>query len=215
MRRIKGSLVAAATIACLFSMSTGGVGLASAQAAATTLCSVAQETCALGNRKEAGTLLEMSSTQVTFVNTVSNVTCGGGSFKAATQAVQGEPLAASISAANAPVFVNCTREGGQACSATSVNTPYNAEIEWTAANNGTFKMTNGGSGAAALDLKCGILIKCRYNVEVQYTMEGGNPAEIKIAGAVLERISGLCPTETQLVVTYTVNAPNPVYVAHV
>jgi hypothetical protein len=208
------SLVTAVAVVCLSSMGAGGVGLESAQAV-TTLCGVAQETCEAMNRKQNMTLLEMSSTQVSFLNTVINVTCTSGAFKAETEAEVGTPLPAKISAANAPLFGGCTTEKGKECMVTSVNAPYKAQIEWSAANNGTFKMVNGGSGIPAIDLKCGLLLNCRLNVEIEYTMEGGNPAKIKVAGAVLTRISGpLCPTETQLVVVYTVNAPNPVYVAH-
>jgi hypothetical protein len=203
------------TAIAAFSVSAGGVGLAGAQAADTTLCGVAQETCEPVNRKASGTTLEMSTTQVTFLNTVSTVTCTSSSFKAVTEAVTGEPLPAKISTANAPVYGGCKTAGGTECKVTSVNTPYNVQIKWTSANNGTFKLTNSGVGVPGVDVKCGLLIDCRFTAEVQYTLEGGKPAKVKVVGAPFNVVGMTCPAKAELAVLYTVNTPSPLYVAHI
>jgi hypothetical protein len=204
----------AATVAAVLSLNMGGAGLGSAHAVVTTLCKAPQETCEVANRVASGTILAMSSTQVNFLNTISNVSCTSSAFKAVTEGVTGEPLPAKISTANAPTYGGCKTASGTNCTVTAVNAPYNVKIAWVFANSGTFTVESGGAGAPGVDVKCGLIIDCRFRGTVAYTMKGGNPASIEVTGAALEAEGLVCPKEVAYGAAYGVDSPKPLYVAH-
>lgn len=211
MRALRSYAAAVLALSAAMTLCICGFSAVQAFALPTTLCKSAQEKCLIGNRY-GPTKIEASTTQITFTNTISNITCTKGSFTTETEVESGEPLTAKIP--KEPLYENCTTASKQTCTIKAVNLEYKADIAWTMANQATLTLKNGGAGVPGVEVTCGLLIVCRFSKETPYEFKGGNPAKLEVTGLQLTTAGPTCPAKVELTTTYTVNSPNPVYPAH-
>jgi hypothetical protein len=160
-----------------------------------------------------GTAIEGKSTKTVLESSLGTVTCTESVSKGKTSEESGNPLKGKIESLT---FSKCTL-GTTSCTATSVHLPYNAAVTHTEGTfNGIMKVTNGGTGAPGATVVCGSLINCTFTAEgIELDALGGNPGSIVANKETLGHEAGLiCPTTATWTATYTVNTPNPVFVAH-
>jgi hypothetical protein len=168
--------------------------------------------CPLAERYAAETALKASSAEILKIATsIVTVKCAAPGLEGKTAAQSGYPLATTISALS---FSNCGTNGlMNNCTLTPENLPTSASLLWAGGENGTLGL--GGVGAKpGWYVKCGEILDCKLRVQSTATLKGGNPAQLALPETTLSTEGGLlCPAKATLnPITYTVNAPKPVYV---
>ncbi len=182
--------------------------LSSASASATVLCKVEEETCSLENRFATETSVSASLKAGTTA-ALGPATCKQSSLKAKTLSNESEPLPATISEVT---FGECT-VFGSACTVSVLHLPYEASIQYGSAGDGTMAVKAGKEGSVAASANCGFG-KCTYSIEATLDAAGGEPAELVANKESMKKTEGgfLCPGETTWSATYTVSAPEWVFV---
>jgi hypothetical protein len=211
------AFVAIATSALIASLGAG-----SALGAETTLCKTATVSpyCEVGDRYAANTAFEASSSNATISEGAGGLgfECSESSLKGQEGAQSGEPLSLTLTwVLNGCINYDGNGEEIGKCAATSKDNP--ATLSWTSSSNGT--LTIKPSAFYAFVFNCGsYTCNYRYNVNPELTFEGGHKAKVVATtnGAELASLGGTgewtnCPAQAPLSATYTVNAPDPAYVA--
>jgi hypothetical protein len=205
-------LLSLAGIAAIAAMAFLGAGTASA----TRLCKTAAGAGTCGSIYGAGTKISASSTEATLVTSLGTVVCkkstvGGKTTTAGGGA--GVPVAGTVESLT---FSEC-KLGSTSCTATAVHLNYTATVAWTSGNNGTFTVGKGTGGAPGAHVVCGSFIDCTFTGEgIQLDVDGGEPALVLAKEEVLAKEAGgfFCPSSSTWTATYTVTAPNPLFISN-
>jgi hypothetical protein len=142
------------------------------------------------------------ATKAKFKTSVGTVECTGSTIEGETTEKEAEPLPGNISALT---FTSC-KFGTTACTITTENLPYTAELVATGEGSGALTISSEETSFATV--KCGFLINCTYSANVETEAKGGEPTEVIATEAPITSISGLCPKTNSFSATYQLNAPN-------
>jgi hypothetical protein len=199
-----------AGIAAIAAMAFLGAGTASA----TTLCKTSAGAGKCGSVYGVGTKISASSTEATLVTSLGTVVCKKSTVSGKTTSAGGAGLPVNGSV-EALTFSEC-KLGSTSCTVSAVHLNYTASVAWTSGDNGTFTVGKGTGGAPGAHVVCGAFIDCTFTGEgIQLDVDGGSPALVLAKAEPLARESGgfLCPSSSTWTATYTVTAPNPLFVA--
>lgn len=196
---------------------TAFVGVASASAASTELCSTNTAPCS-GTKYLSGTSVsaKLKGTSVAKLETnLVTVTCTASTVGGKTTS-SGGAGAVTGQISSLTFGGTCKTGGGTTCEVTVLHlaTPYNASIEATGGGNGAMTVTTGSSGKPGATVHCGSFINCSFETaSAALTVTGGNPAVAKAEGIELEHSNGaFCPAEAFWTAEYEVTAPKPLFV---
>ncbi len=204
MRLIK--MLGLGMVAAIAAMALVGVGSASAHS--TALCKTNELPCksplpsgtAITGALESGTTAKLKSS-------IGTVECK----KSPTSGKTTSGLATSVSGSiTALKFEEC-KLGETSCTVTTEGLPYAASVLVIPGTmNGEFTVKN-----PSATVKCGALINCTFGFEsVNLTVDGGAPAKLLAKEERLTLEKGfICPGESFWTATYTITAPNPLFIS--
>jgi hypothetical protein len=198
-----------AGIAAIAAMAFLGAGTASA----TTLCNTAAGAGKCASPYPTGTKISASSSEAILKTNLGTVICKKATTTGKTTNAGG--AGAVTGTVEGLTFTEC-KLGSTNCTVTSVHLNYTASVAWTSGNNGTFTVGKGTGGAPGAHVVCGALIDCTFTGEgIQLDVDGGAPALVLAKEEVLAKESGgfFCPSTSTWTATYTVSAPNPLFIA--
>jgi hypothetical protein len=179
----------------------------------TGLCSEVDHWCESANLYPKGTEIKAESSKLTFENGSygnGDLTCKKASIAAKTGAAYGEPLPIENTAF---ALSECAFGNGSACTMTASHL-YTGSLSRTASFSGSGSW-NGGE--ASWSQACGFFIKCTFTMPSGSTIsvEGQSPAKLKVQHVKLNVSGSTCPAESSMSATFTVSAPNPLFVTDV
>jgi len=191
----------------------------SSASAATTLCKVAPSQYCVASTEAypAGTAIKGTATNFELQGKVlgveTKVACSSSTIEGSITTASGEPQSLSVSGWS---FSGCEdKVAKKSCETVKgLNLPYAGSlVHKKSSSDGTLTVANGGSGTPLLKVTC-TGSDCEYSVP-SIEFKGGKPGQLKVSEQTLTKVGGfLCPTTTTLKpLTYTLSAPEPVYVA--
>jgi len=186
-----------AALASLAVMAVAGVGTA---AAGTKVCKNA-----LGTEcYPAGTKLSANSTHALLTTNLTNVTCKKSLVTGTMDGTTGHGQVTGLT------FGECVAtSNGSACTVTAINLPYTA----TAIAGPALTLTPISGPMGATVVCPNALINCTFTSKhLILDVTNGAPATVHAKEEPLEREGGFCPSESKWDATYTVTAPNPLYI---
>jgi len=196
----------------------GGEGLKEEGGEETSLCETNETYCAEENRYPSDTAVKASLAKPLAINnSLAAIKCSSMSLEAKTTAKLEAPLPASIVSWGG--FGGCgTNKTMDNCTLTVTEAAAGASLQTTGSGQGT--LTLGSKTPLKFHAVCTkvlgfIKVDCEFVLESHATLAGGSPASIA-ANDPLKMIEGggFCPEKPSFEATYTVNAPNPVYVSN-
>ena len=189
-----------------------------AKPAATTVCKAAQAWCVEASQSPAETPLEAAATSasiaVKYAGGTIKASCTGSTLKGKTTAKSGAPLPVEISAWT---LSGCA-VAQSTCTSTAQGLPYAGSLAWTKANDGALAL-GGAATQPAVHLLCktteGVTqLDCTYSFKPQLDVVGGTTAQIVANKEPMSKAGPLCiGSEPTFTATYSVSAPQPLYVA--
>lgn len=174
--------------------------IGAASASATTLCETGgspEGPCGTGKGESASEIVAKAAS-VVITNSWSDITCSGSEMKIVPNSSTGAPITGSIG--SFILGLPCKTAGGQACTITVDNLPWEVEIE------GTNLAIKDAVGVGAT-LNCGFLIRCGFHTKnAAYTIANGSPTTLSTSYEPT-RTGVLCPPEAEWHATYSVTSP--------
>jgi hypothetical protein len=201
-------LVVAAAVAAL--SAAVGAGTATAE---TILCTESRNPCPAAKADGEGTEVKaslVSGTKSKITTSFENIECGKSSLTAKVTST-GKAVGAGVEGLS---FEECKTGGGFACGAVSTLKKGTLELTQIA---GTTNATVRSTGTE-MTISCGTIfgtIHCIYKTEATDlgTLEGGNPAKLKVSTELLRlTTSGLCAEKALWEAEYEVSSPKPLFV---
>ena len=173
----------------------------------TTFCKVDERICAEGDRYAAGTAIAGSaSVQLKSTTAWPTMTCSS-NLSGEVGATGSWSLPVTITGMS---LSGCSTPSGTTCTATAKNLSYPGSAAWTSGHNGTWAVED----TAAWQILCGLQINCIISFkEPSMSITGGATAQLAI-NAKGESNNGFCLGSPQLIATYSLTSPSPLYVAH-
>jgi hypothetical protein len=199
MRRSpRPALIALVVLAALAATALAAAAPASAS---TVLCNHAYTFCPESNTYASGTAIKAASSSVKIATNLGNVECSESSL-------EGKTTGASAAELTAWTLGKCVLGKGS-CTATTELLPYSGSF---VGENGNGSLTiSGNGGEAGWKVTCGGLINCKLRFNPALAATGGNPAQLAASEKTMTRTGGICPSYAKFTATYTVTAPQPVY----
>lgn len=202
MRNIR--ILGLALLAAMAAMAVMGAGTASA----TKLCSVNSSPCPAGNTYGKGTSIKtqlVAGTKSVMSSGFVTISCTESSMNGKTTSEGG--AGAVTGDISSVTWKNCT-SGLGSCTASSLNTPWAAEITGSG-GSGTLSVKNAGG-----KFTCGG-VTCEYEAsKASVSVTGGNPAKAKASSVSFSKIGGsfLCSSSASWTSEYEVTSPKPLFI---
>ncbi|HEX7244062.1 MAG TPA: hypothetical protein VF245_00680 [Solirubrobacterales bacterium] len=195
------------------------VGLLGAtSASATTLCKAKEEVCSAGNRYPSGTVVKTSG-KSSIVTSLGTITCTESSSKGESN----EESSGSSTVALPILDFIFTFSG---CKLAKTSCTVIPSLPWLLywLRLGSFPFFHVyiekdpfAAGGPSLDVVCGSLINCKYNLEgTLLEGEGGAPANLTANEKTVlteEGEKSICPDTSKWVAKYEITEPNPLWVS--
>jgi hypothetical protein len=177
-------------------------------ASATKLCSVNTSPCPAGNTYGKGTAIKtqlVAGTKSVMSSGFVTISCTESTLSGKTTSEGG--AGAVLGSISSVTWKGCTSNLG-ACTASSLNTPWPAEVTGSG-GNGTMTVSKPGG-----KFTCGGTT-CEYEgSKASVSISGGNPARAKASNVSFSKIGGgfLCSSTASWTSEYEVTAPKPLFV---
>jgi hypothetical protein len=193
-------------VAAMAAMALIGAGTASA----TKLCSENTSPCPAGNTYGKGTSIKaqlVAGTKSVMSSGFVTIECSESTMSGKTTSAgggAGVPVTGEITSVT---WKSCKTSSGSSCTASSLGTPWPAEVSGSG-GSGTMTVSNAGG-------KFTCTVTCEYSTKsASVSVTGGNPAIIKANSVGFSKIGGsfLCSSSASWSGTYEVTTPKPVFV---
>jgi hypothetical protein len=211
-----------AAVAALAAMAFLGAG--SASATVTALCKSSETECQAANHYPKGTTIKANSSEVRFENSGKpEFICSRSEMELKLTATTGTPLPVEF---NIMSFSGCesTIYKGLTCAMAVQKLPPSGGIEWTAGSNGTLSF---GFPESVVECSGQVIYRCFFSPKstVKFGFQGTGPEgqqatlvateqELLTSPKIISNCKQLFGTEKpKFTATYTIEDPQPVYVA--